>query len=210
MPLDFLPNASSLRLIEAYSSDTWTDKALVAAAKAGDFKAFEELVKRHQKRIYAVALGMLKSAEEAEEVTQDTFLSAFQALENFREDSAFFTWIYRVATNHCLMRLRKKKPEARGDLTELEGLAGRAEVQWARSPDKAVAQREFSSAMDAALHRLDDDARAVLVLRAFDGLSMTEIADMLSLSVPAVKSRLHRARQAVKASMDAQLGAAAA
>lgn len=209
MPLDFLPSADSLRLIESYSSEIWTDKALVAAAKAGDFKAFEALVKRHQKRIYAVALGMLKSAEEAEEVTQDTFLSAFQALENFREDSAFFTWIYRVATNHCLMRLRKKKPEARGDLTELEDLAGRSEVQWARAPDKAVAQQEFSSAMDAALNRLDDDARAVLVLRAFDGLSMAEIGDLLALSVPAVKSRLHRARSAVKASMDEQLGAAA-
>ncbi len=203
MPLDFPPS----QLLESVA-----DRELVMQAQAGDFDAFEELVRRHQGRVYAVALGMLKNASEAEEVTQDTFLSAFQSLDNFRQDSAFFTWVYRVATNHCLMRLRKKRPEARGDATDVDNLMSAAEAddaQWARRPDAAFVQREFTDALDEALETLPDDARAVLLLRAFDGLTMQEIAELLQLTIPAVKSRLHRARLVVREALDDRLGLAA-
>ena len=180
------------------------DKELVRAARQGDFTAFEQLVRRHQARIYAVCLGMLKSTAEAEEATQETFLSAFKKLDTFREDAAFFTWLYRVAANHCLMRLRKRKPEAIGGLSELEdAIARQAEhrrlAPRPRRPDEIALSSELRSALAAALDRLDDETRAILLLRAFDGLPNQEIADLFSLSVGAVKSRLHRARLAVRA-----------
>ena len=211
MPLDFVLDAQSRLQLEPYSSPLWTDAALVGVAQQGDFGAFEALVKRHQKRVYAVALGMLKNPSEAEEVTQETFLSAFQSLSGFRQDSAFFTWVYRVATNHCLMRLRKKKPEAKGDASALEFLMEASDrgSSWGQRADTTVAEKEFSTALDAALDRLPDDMRAVLVLLAFEGLSMQDIAQMLTLSVPAVKSRLHRARLIVKDALEQELGWAA-
>jgi RNA polymerase sigma-70 factor, ECF subfamily len=183
------------------------ERDLLARAKAGDYHAFEEIVRANQTRVYAVAMGVLKNSAEAEEVAQETFLSAFEHLDTFRGDAQLSSWLYRVATNHALMKLRKKKPDAVGGLAELEPQAQATTAMdpfsplamWARRPDEAAQQKEISESVQAALDTLGAEDRAMLVLRAFDGLSHQEIADAMHTTVPAVKSRLHRARLALRA-----------
>lgn len=185
------------------------DEALVSAAQAGDYPAFEELVRRHQKNVYALALGMLRNPAEAEEIVQETFLSAFSHLGTFRGDARFSTWLYRVASNHALMRLRKKKPEPQGDSYDLEprlSTAGTspfdALTQWARRPDDALQSREVEGALDAALDRLTPEDRSLILLRAFESASHEDLAHQFSTTVPAIKSRLHRARLLLRQLLD--------
>lgn len=188
------------------------DAALVARSQAGDFDAFEELVRRHQRRVYALALGITKNAAEAEEVVQDTFLSAFQHLDSFRGDARFSTWIFRVASNHALMKLRKKKPEAMGDATDLEPkmhAMGTSPFDalslWARRPDEAVDDRQVQEALEASLERLSPDDRALLLLRAIEDASHEDLAHQFGTTVPAIKSRLHRARLQLRHLLDEKL-----
>ncbi|MBI1948616.1 MAG: sigma-70 family RNA polymerase sigma factor [Deltaproteobacteria bacterium] len=185
------------------------DEALVSAAQAGDYPAFEELVRRHQKNVYALALGMLRNPAEAEEIVQETFLSAFSHLGTFRGDARFSTWLYRVASNHALMRLRKKKPEPQGDTYDLEprlSTAGTspfdALTQWARRPDDALHSREVEGALDAALDRLTAEDRSLILLRAFESASHEDLAHQFNTTVPAIKSRLHRARLLLRQLLD--------
>jgi RNA polymerase sigma-70 factor (ECF subfamily) len=185
---------------------------LVARAREGDYSAFEELVKRHQARVYAVALGITKNAAEAEEVSQETFLSAFEHLDGFRGEAKFSSWLFRVATNHALMRLRKKRPEPQGDIAALEprmtndGTSPFAPLsQWAKRPDDAASSKEVQQALDASLDALPTEDRAMLLLRSVDGTSHQELATIFSTTVPAVKSRLHRARLSLRALLDERL-----
>lgn len=185
------------------------DEALVSAAQAGDYPAFEELVRRHQRNVYALALGMLRNPAEAEEIVQETFLSAFSHLATFRGDARFSTWLYRVASNHALMRLRKKKPEPQGDTYDLEprlSTAGTspfdALTQWARRPDDALQSREVEGALDTALRRLTPEDRSLILLRAFDSASHEDLAHQFNTTVPAIKSRLHRARLLLRQLLD--------
>ena len=189
-----------------------SSKDLVDRARAGDYHAFEELVVKHQARVYAVALGITKNAAEAEEVAQETFLSAFEHLDGFRGDAKFSSWLFRVATNHALMRLRKKRPEAVGDLLALEprmtseGASPFAPLsQWARRPDEAASSKEVQNALDGSLAALPEDDRAMLLLRSVDGTSHQELATMFETTVPAVKSSLHRARLQLRALLDQRL-----
>ena len=181
------------------------DAALVEKARGGDYGAFEGLVKHHQGKTYALALGIVKNAAEAEEVVQDTFFSAFQHLDTFRGDARFTTWIYRVATNHALMKLRKKRPEAIGGVLELEAhLSPHASTDgtspfdalslWARRPDEALQDREVTAALEASLDLLGDEDRALLLARAIQEASHEDLAHQFNTTVPAIKSRLHRAR----------------
>jgi RNA polymerase sigma-70 factor (ECF subfamily) len=188
------------------------DADLVARARAGDYHAFEDLVRRHQGRVYATALGIVKNAAEAEEVSQETFLSAFEHLDGFRGDAKFGTWVFRVATNHALMKLRKKRPEPRGDVLELEQLMRTegtspydALSQWARRPDDAAQSNELSAAINDALDALQEEERIVLLLRAVDDMSHEDMAAALSTTVPAVKSRLHRARLHLRALLNERM-----
>ncbi len=191
------------------AADRSEDEALVSAAQAGDYPAFEELVRRHQKNVYALALGMLRNPAEAEEVVQETFLSAFTHLATFRGDARFSTWLYRVASNHALMRLRKKKPEPQGDSYDLEprlSTAGTspfdALTQWARRPDDALHSREVEGALDVALGRLSAEDRSLILLRAFESASHEDLAHQFNTTVPAIKSRLHRARLLLRQLLD--------
>ncbi len=161
------------------------EAVLVAAARDGDSDAFEVLVRRHQGAVYGVALRMLGSEVDAQDAAQDAFVQAWSALARFRGDSAFSTWLYRIVTNRCLNILAKRRPsdpladelvDARDDPAELA--AGRARMQ----------------AVGAAVLRLGPEQRAALVLREFQGLSYDEIADVLGVTVAAVKGRIHRAR----------------
>jgi RNA polymerase sigma-70 factor (ECF subfamily) len=161
-----------------------TDHHLVTRAKAGRLDAFEELVRRHRDRIYRIALRMLGDPSDAEDATQDAFVQAWQRLADFRSESAFSTWMHRIVTNRCLDMLRARRPT--GALPEGESPADR--------PDRIAEGRWAVADLKLAITRLTPEQRAPLVLRDLEGLTYEEIAETLGVSLPAVKSRLHRAR----------------
>lgn len=196
------------------------DRDLVALAARGDGSAFAELVVRHQDRVYAVALHLLRDPSDAEEVAQETFLAALEKLQTFRGDAAFGTWLHRVAANAALMRLRRRRrsPE-RASLPEaaLDDLLPRFDAaghlvadhvghDWSKPADEQLADREVRRAVEGAVQNLPEDYRIVFVLRDVDGFSSEAMADMLGISIGAVKSRLHRARLALRARLGAFLG----
>ena len=193
------------------------DDVLVVRAQAGDYDAFEQLVRRHQRRVYATAYGIVKNTAEAEEVSQETFLSAFEHLEGFRGESKFSTWLFRVASNHALMKLRKKRPEPRGDVADLEQTLSYAQSrsegtspfdalsQWARRPDEAADAAEVQVALEGALDMLSDDDRALLLMRSLGEESHEQLAERFHLTIPAIKSRLHRIRLVLRANLDERL-----
>jgi RNA polymerase sigma-70 factor (ECF subfamily) len=193
------------------------DDVLVESARLGDYAAFEALVRRHQRRVFAVAMGILKNPAEAEEVAQETFLSAFEHLDGFRGEARFSTWLFRVATNHALMKLRKKKPEPWGDVTDLEPSLSRAQSrsegtspfdalsQWARRPDEAADANEVQDALSGALDELSGDDRALLLMRSIAEASHEALAERFETTVPAIKSRLHRIRLQLRGLLDERL-----
>jgi RNA polymerase sigma-70 factor (ECF subfamily) len=178
--------------------DPVDDTTLVQQAKTGDEAAFAELVERHQGRVYHHALRLMGSAEDAEEVLQDTFLKVFRNLDRFEERSRFSTWIYRIATNEALMRLRKARRKREVFLEDTLGKDGERYSDqirdFARSALDNVADTEIREALTSALAELPEDYRVVFTMRDLDGLTNAEVADVLEISVPAVKSRLHRSR----------------
>jgi RNA polymerase sigma-70 factor, ECF subfamily len=194
---------------EKRRQDKEYDLGLVARAQKGDYAAFEELVMRHSEKTYALALGMLRNAQEAEDVVQDTFLNVFQRLNTFRGESAFTSWLYRIAANNALMKIRKKKREPIESIDNLlptfkeDGAHVAMPGVWAgRSADKLIDDKKLAKALEDALARLPPQYRVVLLMRDVDGLSNEEISDVMGLSIPAVKSRLHRARLAVREELD--------
>jgi RNA polymerase sigma-70 factor (ECF subfamily) len=178
-------------------SDTPSDRELVAMAKAGDKDAFGLLVERHESKVYGLCLKMLGNPEDAEDVLQEVFIKAFQALPGFREEARFTTWLYRIAHNACLMRIRKKKLETVSldrPLDVEEGHIQREVTDWSTDPRADLMTEELSSVLTQHINELNPDNRIVFVLRDIHGLSTDDTASILGLSVPAVKSRLHRAR----------------
>ena len=161
------------------------DSILVRAAQNGDVDAFEELVRRYQTSIYRVALRMLGSRADAQDAVQETFVRAWRALPRFRHDSAISTWLYRIVTRRALDRIASRR--STGTLNEVEVEAG-------PDPAQAAEHQERLRAIRRAMARLPPDQRAALVLREFEGLSYQEVAQVLGASVPAIKTRIHRAR----------------
>lgn len=168
------------------------DRVLVDAARAGDLDAFEVLVRRHQGPVYRVALRMVGSAADAEDVAQETFVQAWRSLKSFHGDSALATWLYRIATNRSLDLLAKRRPSAQ--LEESSGIQS-------HDPGAILADREETTKVMGAVQALPAEQRAALVLREFEGLSYNEIGAVLGISLAAVKGRIHRGRLAVIAAM---------
>ena len=158
---------------------------------AKDGLDFERLVEEHSDFVYNVAYRMMGNHEDAEDVAQDAFLSAYRAFDRFRGESRVTTWLYRIATNAALMRLRKTKLSRSLTHTGIDDL----EVpDWSQTPERAAQNSELQDKLRQGLDRLDPDLRAAVVLRDVQGLSNAEAAEVLDLSVAALKSRLHRAR----------------
>ena len=174
------------------------DLQLVRDAREGDEAAFGELVERHQARVYNHALRLMGNSQDAEEVLQDTFLQVFRNLDRFEERSRFSTWIYRIATNEALMRLRKARRKREVFLEDTAGQDGEwrgEEIRdFARSALEEVENKELMEKLRTLLEELPEEYRVVFTLRDVDGLSNAEVAEILEISVPAVKSRLHRSR----------------
>lgn len=168
------------------------ERVLVEAAQAGDLDAFEVLVRRHQKPVYRLALRMLRSTSDAEDAAQETFVQAWRSIDRFGGHSSLGTWLYRIATNRCLDMLALRRPTETLD----DDLGGHD-----ADPIAVMAQRERLRAVLDGVHALSGDQRAALVLREFEGLRYDEIAEVLDITLPAVKSRIHRARLALLATL---------
>src|SRR5262245_19747891 len=186
------------------------DRELLARAQAGDMSAFESLVGRHEEKVYGLALRMTRSEADAAEIAQDTFLSAYQHLSEFRGEAAFGSWVHRIAANNALMRLRRQKvvdivsDELAGpEFTERGSLAEVPESDWSRRADDQLLDEELGRAIQAATDALPEGYREVFLLKDVEGLSYEEISEMVGISIPAVKSRLHRARLALREAIDA-------
>ncbi len=185
------------------------DRALLARAQGGDVAAFEALVERHTDHVYGLAFRMLRSEADAAEVTQDTFLAAFQSLGEFRGDAAFGSWLYRIAANAAVTRLRQRRvaENAHGELaspefTERGSLTRLPRPEWARAAEQQVLDAEMREAIQRASDGLPEAHREVFLLKDVDGLSYEQISEVTGDSVAAVKSRLHRARLTMREAIE--------
>ena len=186
------------------------DRDLLSRAQAGDADAFEALVARHRDDVFALALRITRSEADAAEITQDTFLSAYQHLPQFRGDAAFGSWVYRIAANNALMRLRRQRvkqaaeSELRGpEFNERGSLVEPPNPNFVRAADEEMLDAELGAAIQRATDQLPESYRQVFLLRDVDGLSYDEIAAVTGESVAAIKSRLHRARLALREAIEA-------
>ena len=183
---------------------TTDEKQLLARLKASDKSAYAELVREHSSNIYNLALKMMGDPAEAEEVLQETFLQAVKHIKNFRGQSKLGTWLYRIATNQALMKLRRKQPiKVSLDETDnglsIENFMPLAD--WSSRPESELLNQEARQKMEAAIHALPDSLRVVFLLRDIEGLSTAETGETLDLSISAVKSRLLRARLALRSAL---------
>jgi RNA polymerase sigma-70 factor (ECF subfamily) len=174
------------------------ESVLVNEAKAGDYSAFEELVNRYEKKIYRLGMNITGNQEDAEDVLQEAFLKAFEHLPDFRADSRFYTWVVRIAVNQALMKLRKRRTSREVPMEDSVGENGEVIVHefadWKPNPEQQYAQAELEGILQGAVNNLPPGFRTVFYLRDVEGLSTEETAEMLNLSVGAVKARLFRAR----------------
>ena len=174
------------------------EASLVAQARQGDTAAFNELTERYQRNIFRLAQNITQNREDAEDVLQETFLKAYEHLPDFHGDSKFYTWVVRIAVNEALMKLRKRKWDKTVWLDEPvdtgEDSVAREIAVWEDNPEQRYAKEELHEILDKAVNGLAPPYRTVFVLRDMEGLSTEETAEALDLSVPAVKSRLLRAR----------------
>ena len=196
------------------SDFTTDDTDLIGRAKAGDERAFTRLVKRYEDLVYRYAYKLCRDEERAEEVFQDAFVNVFRKLSQFDGKAKFSTWLYRVVTNACLMKLRRTKlarasvsieaPDGFTDTPafDAEGKRRQTIPSWKDTPLDGVMRHELRSKLDNAIAKLPPDYRVVFVLRDIEERSADETARILRLSVPAVKSRLHRARAFLRQQLD--------
>ena len=178
-----------------------TEQELVARARTGDQEAFEQLVLDNQNKVYALALRMVNDREEAADLAQEAFLKAWQGLPSFQGDSSFSTWVYRLATNVCIdfLRKQKRRREVEPVLSLDDEESGWTEpADWDQDPQRQLERAERSRAVARGLEALPDHHRQVLALRELSGLSYQEIGQALELDIGTVKSRIARARLALR------------
>jgi RNA polymerase sigma-70 factor (ECF subfamily) len=178
------------------------DLILVKRVRSGDQRAFKLLVERYQRKLYAVALGMLKDKEEALDVAQEAFVKVYKYLDHFKGDSSFYTWLYRITANICIDVLRRKSA-AHGDPVELDegSLMDTAEAnigalgsRLGTNPQKSALRKELAEKIQQALEEVPEKHRAILLLREIEGMSYEELARTLKIPKGTVMSRLFHAR----------------
>src|ERR1019366_3146656 len=188
---------ATIQIIEN-ENEQHPDVALVEQARAGDLQAFDELVRKDDRRVFRIAQHITQNVEDAEDVVQDAFLKAYTKLDQFQGNSKFYTWLVRIAVNESLMRLRKRKTSRTvsidEDIETEEGSVPRDVADWGPDPEERYEQAELGEILRKTIQGLPSGFRTVFVLRDVEGLSTEETAETLGLSVPAVKSRLLRAR----------------
>ena len=176
-----------------------TDQQLVQRAQRGDLRAFDLLVLKYQTRIAALVSRYVSDAGEVEDVTQEAFIKAYRALGKFRGDSAFYTWLYRIAANAAKNHLvaKGRRPAADATIEDAEGFDEGGLLSESASPEALAMGDELAEVVESALSALPDELKEALMLREFDGLSYDDIADVLGCPVGTVRSRIFRAREAI-------------
>lgn len=194
-------------------ADNNKDRELLERIRAGDKTACDDCIRVHSPGIYRLALRLMRDQADAEDVVQETFLSAFKGIDRFDGRSGLSTWLYRIAFNAAMMRLRRRRPEfvpidtadePEGDLPIPEAL-----VDWCLLPEQELVRAETWAEMERAIGELPPKLRAVFVMRDLEELSTVETADALGLSEQAVKTRLHRARLLLRERLTGYLAASA-
>jgi len=178
-------------------SEGKTDLELIEEFKSGDQLSFEELVSRYSEKAYNLASRMCRNQEDAEEVLQDVFVTVYRKIDGFEGKSSFSSWLYRVTVNSSLMKIRKRKQDKSisiEDAVPAEEHSMCMATADHQDTDTETLRKEVSSALETAIAKLPDDYRPVYILRDIDGLTSKEVGRILGLSIPAVKSRLHRSR----------------
>lgn len=175
-------------------SEKTTDVELVAALKKGDLGAFSEIVDRYTERVHNLAMRITRDEEDTEEIIQDVFFTVYKKISSFEGKSAFSSWLYRITANASFMKLRKKRPCHVVSLDdEFEKIAEDL-PSTSEDPSFSMGRVQLRERLEDAIRLLPSDYRAIFVLRDIDRLSNKEVSDILGISVPALKSKLHRSR----------------
>ena len=185
-----------------------TDQKLVQRAQRGDLRAFDLLVLKYQGRISALVSRYLSDSGDVEDVTQEAFIKAYRALERFRGDSAFYTWLYRIAANAAKNHLvaKGRRPRSDASIEDAEAFDEFGLNSDSGSPEAIAMGDELVGVVDAAMHALPEELRAALTLRELEGLSYDDIAEVLGCPVGTVRSRIFRAREAIDERVREQIG----
>src|SRR6266851_5037684 len=193
-------------MAELTQPEVFDEAPLVERARAGDAGAFTELVNRYERKIFRLAKHITQNDEDAEDVLQETFLKAYSHLDTFQMQSKFYTWIVRIAVNEALMKLRKRKSSRTVSLDEPTDTGEETIVReiavWDEDPEQKYSRDELREILDKAVDSLKPAFRTVFVLRDIEELSTEETASALDISIPAVKSRLLRARLKLRQKLD--------
>jgi RNA polymerase sigma-70 factor (ECF subfamily) len=190
------------------------EKHLLGRMRKGEEAAFAELMRGYGGRLLAVARRMLRSDEDAKDAVQDAFLSAFRALDSFQADARLSTWLHRIVVNACLMKLRTRRRKPEESIEELlptfleDGHQARPGGSWNLEGDDSLEREQTRSLVRACIDRLPEGHRTILILRDVEELDTEEAAELLGLTPSAVKTRLHRARQALRTLLEPHFGSA--
>ena len=175
----------------------------MACSKTGNKKALAEIVKKYEQTIYNFSFKICRDPEKAENIMQETFYSMVKSINQFDGNSKLSTWLYRIVANHCLMNARKEKKRSYVSLENDEDLYTERHIaDWTSLPYKSTENNELRQILDKAIKKLSPDYRIIFLLRDIEGLSTEETAEAANISVPAVKSRLHRARAFLRKEID--------
>lgn len=182
------------------AAEAETDQQLVARVQKGDSRAFDMLVLKYQHRIFALIGRYVRDADEVQDVAQEAFIKAYRALPRFRGDSAFYTWLYRIAINtaknHLVSRSRRP-PGSDVEIEDAEYYEAGGALRDIENPENALFGAELKAVVEGAIGSLPDDLRTAVTLREFDGLSYEDIAEIMDCPVGTVRSRIFRAREAI-------------
>lgn len=177
-----------------------SDKQLVARVQKGDKRAFDMLVLKYQYKVHAIVGRYIKDFDEVNDVVQEAFIKAYRALGNFRGESQFYTWLYRIAVNtakNTLVARNRRPPASDVDVEDAEYYSGGDGLKDVDSPENLLFRDELEAVVDAAIQDLPEDLRSALTLREFEGLSYEDIATVMECPVGTVRSRIFRAREAI-------------
>jgi RNA polymerase sigma-70 factor (ECF subfamily) len=185
-----------------------TDKQLVARVQKGDSRAFDMLVLKYQHRIFGLISRYVNDADEVQDVAQEAFIKAYRALPKFRGDSAFYTWLYRIAINtakNYLVSRSRRPPGSDVEVEDAEYYASGTALHEIETPESALFGAELKAVVETAIRELPEDLRTAVTLREFDGLSYEDIADIMDCPIGTVRSRIFRAREAIDSQVKEQL-----
>ncbi len=186
-----------------------SDEVLVERVQKGDKRAFDLLVLKYQQKVFAIISRYVRDSHEVQDVAQEAFIKAYRALANFRGDSAFYTWMYRIAINTAknhLVAKSRRPPINDVDLDDAEFYEGESAMKEIENPENRLARDELKQVIDDAIRDLPNDLRTAVTLREFDGLSYEEIAEVMECPVGTVRSRIFRAREAIDKAVEPLVG----